>query len=162
SQADLDALQRVGDGGLSAIATNGAADIVDQILGVTSVRGATLVGDGPMTGPAVELLSAQGPTVAIGAANVAAQDSATGGPPPAGIGEANAVPPQDVAPLLAGVLGNPRGRFDDGVVAGIEASTGRLWRLTSALTADERTALTGAQYTAPLREDMLRALSQSV
>ncbi len=34
SQADLDALQRVGDPGLSAIATNGAADIVDQILGV--------------------------------------------------------------------------------------------------------------------------------
>ncbi len=34
SQADLDALQRVGDPGLSAIATRGAADIVDQILGV--------------------------------------------------------------------------------------------------------------------------------
>ena len=34
AQADLDALQRVGDAGLSAIATNGAADIVDQILGV--------------------------------------------------------------------------------------------------------------------------------
>ena len=40
--------------------------------------------------------------------------------------------------------------------------TGRLWGLTSALTTDERTGLTGAQYTAPLREDMLRALSQSV
>ena len=34
AQADLDALQRVGDAGLSAIATNGAADIVDQILGI--------------------------------------------------------------------------------------------------------------------------------
>ena len=51
AQADLDALQRVGDPGLSAIATNGAGDIVDQILGVTSTRGATLVGDGPLTGP---------------------------------------------------------------------------------------------------------------
>ena len=38
---------------------------------------------------------------------------------------------------------------------------GRLWGLTSALTNDDRTGLTGIQYTAPLREDMLRALSQS-
>jgi len=275
SQADLDALQRVGDGGLNAIATNGAADIVDQILGVKSIRGATLVGDGPLTGAAVELLSAQGPTVAIGAANVAAQDSASGEPttadvqplryspqlvaapfdptvgaalagagtdpaspsyldpsldipvkhdsaaarrqdalgsllwrglhsdaeprtqiiaPPlawslqaddaqailtaasstihaglavprpltAVISEANAVPPQDVAPLPDGALGNPRGRFDNGVVSGIASVTGRLQGLTSALTTDERTGLTGGQYTAPLREDMLRALSQSV
>ena len=40
--------------------------------------------------------------------------------------------------------------------------TGRLWGLTAALTVDPRTGLTGMQYTAPLREDMLRALSQSV
>ena len=80
AQADLDALQRVGDPGLSAIATNGAGDIVDQILGIRSTRGATLVGDGPLTGPAVQLLSAQGPTVAIAAANVSAQDSDTGEP----------------------------------------------------------------------------------
>ena len=78
------------------------------------------------------------------------------------IAEANAVPPQDLAPLPDGALGNPRGRFDDGVVSGIAAVTGRLWGLTSALTTDQRTGLTGAQYTAPLREDMLRALSQSV
>src|SRR4029079_16367175 len=45
---------------------------------------------------------------------------------------------------------------------GIAAVTGRLGGLTSALTTDERTGLTGTQYTAPLREDMLRALSQSV
>jgi len=283
SQADLDALQRVGDPGLSAIATKGAADIVDQILGVASTRGATLVGDGPLTGPAVELLSAQGPTVAIAAANLTALgppppgsgDSATGEPatadvrpvrytpqlaaapfdptvgaalagagtepaspsyldpsldipvkhdsqlarrqdalgsllwrglhpdteprtqilaPPlawslhpddaqsiltavastihaglavarpltAVIAEANAVPPQDLAPLPDGAMGNPRGRFDDGVVSGISSVTGRVWGLTSALTTDGRTGLTGAQYTAPLREDMLRALSQSV
>ena len=283
SQADLDALQRVGDPGLSAIATKGAADIVDQILGVASTRGATLVGDGPLTGPAVELLSAQGPTVAIAAANLTALgppppgsgDSATGEPatadvrpvrytpqlaaapfdPTVGaalagagtepaspsyldpsldipvkhdsqlarrqdalgsllwrglhpdteprtqilaaplawslhpddaqsiltavastihaglavarpltavIAEANAVPPQDLAPLPDGAMGNPRGRFDDGVVSGISSVTGRVWGLTSALTTDGRTGLTGAQYTAPLREDMLRALSQSV
>jgi hypothetical protein len=275
SQADLDALQRVGDPGLSAIATNAAADIVDQILGVQSTRGATLVGDGTLTGPAVELLSAQGPTVAIGAANAGAQDSATGEPAtadvqpvrytphlvaapfdptvgaalagagtepaspsyldpslaipvnhdsriarrqdalasllwrglhtdteprtqilapplvwslqaddaqailtavastihsglavarplPAVIAETNALPAQDLAPPPNGAIGDPRGRFDDGVVSGIAAVTGRLWGLTSALTTDERTGLTGAQYTAPLREDMLRALSQSV
>src|SRR5262245_41245417 len=275
AQADLDALRRVGDPGLSAIATKSAGDIVDQILGITSTRGATLIGDGPLTGPAVELLSAQGPTVAIGAANSAAEDSATGEPatadvrprrytpqvaaapfdpaigaalagagidpaspsyldpsldipvkhdsqvarrqdalgsllwrglhpdiqprsqilsPPlawslqpedaqailtsvastihaglaaprpltAVIAEANALPPQNIAPRPGTALGNPRGRFDDGVVSGIATVTGRLWGLTAALTTDERTGLTGTQYTAPLREDMLRALSQSV
>ena len=80
AQADLDALRRVGDSGLSGIATNGAGGIVDQLLGIASIRGASLVGDGPLTGPAVELLSAQGPTVAIGAADFPAQDSATGEP----------------------------------------------------------------------------------
>ena len=34
--------------------------------------------------------------------------------------------------------------------------------LTNAMNDDPRTGLTGAEYTAPLREDMLRALSQSV
>jgi hypothetical protein len=53
-------------------------------------------------------------------------------------------------------------RFDNGVTSGIAAITGRLWGLTSALTVDQRTGLTGTQYTAPLREDMLRALSRSV
>jgi hypothetical protein len=275
SQADLDALQRVGDAGLSGIATKGAGDIVDQILGISSTRGATLVGDGPLTARAVELLSAQGPTVAIGAANSRAQDAATGAPatadirplrytpqvvaapfdptvgaalagagnepaspsyldpsleipvkhdtvvarrqdalgsllwrglhtdteprtqilaPPlawslsaddaqavltavastihaglavprpltAVIAEANALPSDDLTPLPDGALGSPRGRFDDGVVSGLATVTGRLWGLSAALTTDERTGLTGAQYTAPLREDMLRALSQSV
>jgi hypothetical protein len=37
----------------------------------------------------------------------------------------------------------------------------RLWGLNAALTTDTRTGLTGLQYTAPLREDMLRALSQT-
>ena len=275
SQADLDALQRVGDKGLSAIATKSAADIVDQIVGVTSTRGATLVGDGPLTAPTVELLSVQGPTVAIAAANSAAQDSATGEPAtadvrpvryttevaatpfdpavgaalggagtepaspsyldpsldipvkhdsqvarrqdaigsllwrglhpdteprtqilspplawnlapddaqailtavastihaglavarplPAVIAEANAIPSQDLTSPPEDALGNPRGRFNDGVVSGIAATTARLWGLSGVLATDERTGLTGAQYTAPLREDMLRALSQTV
>jgi hypothetical protein len=54
-----------------------------------------------------------------------------------------------------------RGRFDDDVTGEIAGQVGRLWGLTSALSTDERTGLTGVQYTAPLREDMLRALSQS-
>lgn len=80
AQADLDALQRVGDAGLNSAATGAAGDIIDQILGVTSVRGATILGDGPLTQPAVDLLSGQGSTVAIAAADCTAQDSATGEP----------------------------------------------------------------------------------
>ncbi len=289
AQADLDALHRVADPGLSAIATNSAGDIVDQILGIASVRGASLIGDGPLTAPAVQLLSGLGPrpegrggqTVAIGAANLDTAGSASDangytGPPAtadvtplrytpqlvaapfdpavgaalAGMGtnpvtpsyldpalaiplqhdsvvarrqdalgallwrglspdiaprteilmppmmwglqpddaqailttvasainaglaqprpltaviaEANTVAPQDLAPPPQSGSGGPRGRFDDAVVSGIGAVTGRLWGLTAALTADARTGLTGLQYTAPLREDMLRALSLSV
>ncbi len=54
-----------------------------------------------------------------------------------------------------------RGRFDDDVVATIAAQMQRLRGLDAALTTDPRTGLTGRQYTAPLREDMLRALSQT-
>ena len=274
AQADLDALHRVADPGLSAAATTGAADIVDQILGVTSTRGASILGDGPLTAGAVQLLSAQGPTVALAAANLSGPDEADGGQPAtadtapvrftpnvvaapfdpavgaalAGMGadpetpsylnpslsipvkqdsavarrldalgallwrsldptiaprgqilmppmmwdasaedtaavltavattirsglavprplsavldEANAV--HGGIPLPAPEAGNTRGRFDDGVVSGIAATAARLWGLTSALTTDDRTGLTGPQYTAPLREDLLRALSLSV
>ncbi|MGV0791299.1 hypothetical protein [Mycolicibacterium sp. XJ1819] len=280
AQADVDALHRVGQPQLNAIATRTAGDIVDQILGVASVRGASLLGAGPLTGPAVQLLSAQGPTVAVGAADlpvfgdsddggfvgapqtadvtpvrytpqvvsapfdpavgaalaamgadpitpsyldpaldialqhdspVARRQSAVGAvlwrvlrpdlaprtqilmPPPtwsvgpedaqailttvatafnAGLAQprplteviagGNAVPPGDAAPLPDAALGNPRGHFDDAVVSGIGTVTDRLAGLTAALTTDVRTGLTGLGYTAPLREDMLRALSQSV
>ena len=76
AQADLDALQRVGDPGLNNFSTVGAADLVDQILGVTSVRGAALVGDGQLTTRVADLLGAQGPTVAIAAADCTAQECA--------------------------------------------------------------------------------------
>ncbi|MCW2690977.1 MAG: hypothetical protein JWR37_5867 [Mycobacterium sp.] len=273
AQADLDALQRVGDPGLSASATNGSGDIVDQILGIPSTRGATLVADGALTRTAVDLLSAQGPTVAVAAAESTAQDSA-GEPatpditprrytpqvatapfdptvaaalagagtdpvspsyldqsldvplghdspiarrqdalgsmlwrglqpgteprsqilmPPmawslqpedaqsiltalattihaglaqprplaAMIAETAAIPPDAQQPVPE-TTGTQRGRIDDAITGGIGVQTGRLWGLTAALTADARTGLTGTQYTAPLREDMLRALSQSV
>jgi hypothetical protein len=274
AQADLDALQRVSDAGLSAIATNGAGDIVDQILGITSTRGATIVGDGPLTGPAANLLTAQGSTVAIAAAECSAQDSATGQPVTANVAPSRlsaqlvtapfdptvgaalaaagtdpaapsyldhslAVPlkhdsltarrqdalgsmmwlglspeteprtqilvpplswnlqPADAQAILTALAttlhagltgprplaeviaeaeaaarpaqqlwdmsgGPQRGRIDDAVASDVAGQVGRLWGLTSALTADARTGLTGTQYTAPLREDMLRALSQSV
>jgi hypothetical protein len=275
AQADLGALARVGDPGLSSIATNGAGDIVDQILGVTSTRGATLVGDGPLTASAIQLLAAQGSTVAVAAASLTTQDAANGEPAatdvapvrytpevvtapfdptvgaamagmgtapwtpsyldpgldipvnhdsvvarrqdalasllwrsltssaeprtqilmppmdwglqaddaaailstvattiraglatprplPVVITETEAVPAQDTRPLPAGAAGNPRAGFDDTVTSGIAGTSGRLWGLTAALTTDQRTGLTGTQYTAPLREDLLRALSQSV
>jgi hypothetical protein len=274
AQADLDALQRVNDPGLSAIATNSVGDIVDRILDVSSTRGATLLPDGPLTGSAVNLLSANDSTVAIAAADLSAQDSASDAPaavdtgprrlspqvvvapfdPAVGAALAGAgtdpivptyldssltvrlahdsdtarrqdalgsifwhalqrdaapraqilVPPatwnlpaddaqgiltalatsirsglavprplpaviaeaaaRNEPPGAAGALGGSdpaRGRFNDDVTAEIAGQVGRLWGLTSALSTDERTGLTGVQYTAPLREDMLRALSQS-
>ncbi len=269
--ADLNALQRVNDPGLSAIATTAVAGIVDRILDVPSTRGATLLPDGPLTDRAVTLLSAGDSTVAIAAADLTAQDltgdtSASVDTAPrrlspqvvvapfdpavgaalAGTGTSPAVPtyldssltvrlahdsetarrqdalgsmfwhplqhdaaprtqllvppatwnlraedaqgiltalatsihsglavPRPLPALLAeaasraqpqqpaGDFPSARGRFADGVIAGIAGQVGHLWGLTSALTTDERTGLTGIQYTAPLREDMLRALSQS-
>jgi hypothetical protein len=271
AQADLDALQRVNDPGLSAAATNSVGGIVDRILDVPSTRGATLLPDGPLTGRTVDVLSANDSTVAIAAGDLTAQDSASDNPAGvdtapkrlsplvvvapfdpavgaalAGAGNNPTVPTyldpslnvrlshdsstarrqdalgsifwhalqRDAAPrtqLLvppatwnlqaddaqvimtalattirsglavprplpavvaeaaarteppeqAGNDGSSRGRFSDDVTAIIAAQVGRLWGLTSALSTDERTGLTGVQYTAPLREDMLRALSQS-
>lgn len=272
AQADLDAVQRIGDAGLSAIATSSAGDIVDQILGITSVRGATLIPDGSVTRRTVDLLSANGNSVVIGPANTGATEDSTAGaaataatapqrlstqvvvaPFAPAVGAALAAAGSDpVAPTyLDGALAVPlrhdsdaarrqdalgamlwrglrprvgprtevllppanwnlrsddaqailttlatairsglavprplptliadaqavggppqptaadtaqRGRFDDAVITRIAGDLGRLWGLTAALTTDARTGLTGIGYTAPLREDMLRAVSQS-
>src|SRR6201995_1064689 len=274
AQADLDAVQRVADAGLSAIATSSAADIVDQILGVTTVRGATLIPDGSLTRRTVDLLNANGNDVVIAAAESSAEDSAAAAPTPpstaplrlspqvvvapfdpavgaafaatgsdpvaptylnaalavrlqhdsdtarrqdalgsmlwrtlqpsvapraeillpptnwklrsddagailttlatairsglavprplpALIGAASATPPVTGTPQLPGVDAGERGRFDNRVVATIADQVGRLWELTAALTTDPRTGLNGVSYTAPLREDMLRAVSQA-
>jgi hypothetical protein len=268
AQADLDALHRLGDGGLSTAATTNGADLVDRILGVTSLRGVTILGDGPLTDGAVALLDSQGPTVAIAAADssvagtgapftadttverlspqvvltpfdpaVGAALAAVGTDParPSYLDAALSVPvdhdspvarrqdamaallwrtlqpgvepraqillpplkwspqPDDARAILT-ALGNAvrsglatprplgtmiadsvaapqseapqlatdvRGRFDDDVVETIGGELNRLGELTPALTTDPRTGLTGQQYTAPLREDMLRALSQT-
>jgi len=271
AQADLDALQRVKDRGLSAFATNSVGDIVDRILDVTSTRGATLLPDGPLTSGAVDLLNTNDNTVAISAADASAPDSGTDSPAAIDTAPRRLSPQVVVAPFdpavgaaLAGAGTNPivptyvdssltvrlahdsntarrqdalgsifwhalerdsaprtqilvppaswnlqtedaqviltalattirsglavprplpaviadatshtnlpesapaptpgRGRFSDEVTTDITGEVGRLWGLTSALTTDDRTGLTGIQYTAPLREDMLRALSQS-
>lgn len=266
AQADLDALARVGDPGLNAIAVTSPGDIVDGILNVTSTRGAVLLGDGRLTAPAVDLLAAQGDSVVITAGDCSAQDYTTTDVSPRRLGPDVVAAPFDpavgaalaalgtdpVAPtyldpslavrlqhdsavarrqdalgsmlwrglesgatprteiLMPPAFWNPRvddaqsvltalatalrsglavprplpaviadaraatgtplrppteapaaGRFDAGVVATAAAEIGRLWGLTAALTIDTRTGLTGEQYTAPLREDMLRALSQS-
>jgi hypothetical protein len=271
AQADLDAVQRVGDPTLSATATSATGGIVDQILGINSVRGVTLMADGSLTSRTVDLLSASGAPVVIAAADISAHDSATGSPatadttprrvsqdlvaapfdPTVGAALAAAgtdpvaptyldaslavrlrhdsrtarrqdalgsmlwrglqpdvtprtqilVPPttwslqsDEAAAILSTlatavrsglavprplpaliadattVTGPPqpvpantaeRGRFDHSVITQIAVEVHRLGDLTSALTTDDRTGLTGAAYTAPLREDMLRALSQS-
>jgi hypothetical protein len=274
AQADLDAVQRVNDPGLSAIATTSANSIIDKILDVSSIRGATLVPDSPLTGRTVKLLSANENTVAIAAADLSAaeaqgssgsgvdtaprrlspqvmvapfdpavgaalagagttpgvptyldssltvrlgHDSATARrqdalgsifwhaldrdeprsqilvppstwnlqaddaqviltaltttirsglavprPLPAVVADANQAAQARVDPQgEVGAYTSAPGQFTDDVTAGITGQVGRLWGLTSSLMTDDRTGLTGVQYTAPLREDMLRALSQS-
>ncbi|MDT5145759.1 MAG: hypothetical protein QOC58_404 [Mycobacterium sp.] len=271
AQADLDALQRVNDPGLSAAATTDVGNVVDRILDVPSTRGATLLPDGPLTNRAVNLLSGNDSTVAIAAGNLSAQDSGNDPPQSADTAPRRLSPQVVVAPFdpavgaaLAGAGTNPevptyldssltirlshdsetarrqdalgsifwhslqrddaprtqllvppptwtlraddahiilaalstairsglavprplpaviaeaasrteppdptgaapsaRGQFNGDITADIAGQVGRLWGLTSALTTDERTGLTGVQYTAPLREDMLRALSQA-
>lgn len=270
AQADLDALQRVNDPGLSSTAIVSNGEIIDRILDVTSVRGAALLPDGPLTGRAVTLLNANDATVAVAAADLSAQDAADPvsadvaprrlspqvvaapfdpavGAALAGAGTNPTVPtyldpslairvnhdsltarrqdalgamlwrsltpdaaprtqilvppavwslPGDDAqfiltalatsihsglavprplpalvadaaariepPVPPGAYPSERGRFSDDITGQIAGQVGRLWKLTSALMTDERTGLTGPQYTAPLREDMLRALSESV
>ena len=273
AQADLDAVQRVGDPGLGTIATSSAGEVVDQILGVTAVHGATLIPDGSLTRGALNLLSANGNTVVIAAADSSAEDpaaapasvdttprrlspqvviapfdpavgaafAAAGSDPvaptylnaalavpiqhdsdtarredalgsmlwrtlqpgvtpraevllpptnwklrsddagailttlatairsglavprplPSLIADASAIPPVTGTPQLPGPSASERGRLDNDVVAKIADEVGRLWGLTAALATDARTGLTGVSYTAPLREDMLRAISQA-
>ncbi|MFM9035585.1 MAG: hypothetical protein ACKOQ4_15120 [Mycobacterium sp.] len=92
-------------------------------------------------------------------ANTVRAGLATPRPLDALIAEAAAVPPdgQGGPDLPTDVPG----RFDDDVIDTIRAAANRQAGLTAALTTDTRTGLTGPQYTAPLREDMLRALSQT-
>ncbi|EUA56606.1 hypothetical protein I553_8654 [Mycobacterium xenopi 4042] len=270
AQADLDAVQRVADPGLTAAATSSAADIVDQILGISSVRGAALMPDGPLTPRVIDLLNSTGIPVTVAAADISELDgvnrapatadlvprrlaptwrshrstrpSAPHWPPPVStrarrptwgraggtaaprfghrappgragldvvaqfatqrraarpdpdatgglefvrhrrpshphhLGHLDSVWIGGSAPTASrdrrhpgGRHGTPpirtdtaaHGRFDDDVTAQIAAEAGRVWGLTAALTSDARTGLTGAAYTAPLREDMLRAVSQS-
>lgn len=259
AQADLGALQQISATGLGTTATAGAADVVDAILGVSSLRGATILGDGQLTADAAALLESQGPTTVIspgtGGGDLSARrlspqlvalpfDPAVGGAlaavgtdpgvpayltgplqvradgdspvarresavaaalwrtlqpgleprseilvPPMKWGPqaddarailtavANAVRAGLATPLpLANVItdaasaaadentqlpSDVEGRFDDDVIATIGGQLGRLGQLTPALMTDPRTGVTGAQYIAPLREDMLRALSQT-
>jgi hypothetical protein len=275
AQADLRALQQVGDAGLNGTATSEAGPIVNQILGITSVPGATLLGDSPLTAQAVQLLSGQpDPTVAIAVAPasdsgesgestaadtspkrysakvtaahfdpaVAATLAAAGRVPiapgyldpalkvplahdsevarrqdamaavlwrglspdteprtqvlmppfawdlapddaqavltavatamhaglatplslPDLINQTRALPADSVQPSPTQSSGDPRSHVSDAITEHIGNVTDRIWGLNAALTVDTQTGLTGDQFTAPLREDMLRALSQSV
>ncbi|MGB6208926.1 MAG: hypothetical protein WBF82_18450, partial [Mycobacterium sp.] len=82
-------------------------------------------------------------------------------PLPALIADASATPPASAPLPRSGAEAGERGRFDNRVVATIANEVNRLAGLTAALTADARTGLTGVGYTAPLREDMLRTVSQA-
>lgn len=272
AQADLDAVQRIGDPGLSTTATSAAGDIVDQILGVVAVRGTTLIPDGSLSRRAVDLLSANGNTVVVAPADSSVGDSNSPLPPtpdtaprrlspqvvlapfdpaigaafaaagtdpvaPAYLNSALSIRlrhdsdvarrqdalssmlwralqpkisprpqvflpptnwnlrPDDAGavmttlatairsglavprplPMLIGEAStvpadhgteqppdaDVRGRFTDTVITKITGEMTRLAGLTAALTTDARTGLTGVSYTAPLREDMLRAVSQA-
>lgn len=263
AQADLGALHRAGSPALAGAATGTGSEIVDRILGVTSVRGATVLADGPLTDDALSLLDGQDGTAVIAADPDPTPRRLTGavtmipfapavGAALAGVGTDPAVPdylpallptatgvpigqdspvarrqdaigallwqlltpeasprtqilvppakwspqPDDARlilstmanalrsglatarPLVAaltetaglptapevppsGLADSDVGRVDDDVVGAIAADMGRLGGLEAALTTDARTGLTGAQYTAPLREDMLRALSRT-
>ncbi len=268
AQASLGALQRIGDARLTEFTMSGSADVVQQILGVPPVLGATLTGDEPLTDNIVDLLGAQGSTVAVAAAEPGGDDAGTpalaprrlsatvvAAPFDPAVGAAlaaagddpvtpsyldsglvvplhhdslaarrqNAVSamvwraltpdaetrlqllmpplvwglqpadaqsilaafasaihtglaiPRPLPAVIAETAGDPQppapldraagtdapGRFDDEVVARVAGQIPRVWGLTAALTTNQQTGLTGPQYTAPLREDMLRALSQA-
>jgi hypothetical protein len=257
AQADLGALHRVGSPELNVAATRTGADIVDQILGVTSTRGVTVLGDGPLTDTGLALLDGQDGTVVVAASSdpeprrlsarvtlapfepaVGAALAAVGTDPavPGYLDPETEIPltrdspvarrqdavaavlwhlltpdalprsqilvppakwspqpedarlilstlsnslraglaiPRPLAAVIAAAAAVPpatepaeepaedRGRFDDEVIGSIAGEISRLKGLETALTTDTRTGLTGPRYTAPLREDMLRALSQT-
>ncbi len=124
AQADLDAVQRVGDPGLSATATSGAGDIVDQILGVAAVRGATLIPDGSLTRRSVDLLSANGNTVVIAAADFAAGDSSAPAPPTADTAPRRLSPQVVTAPFdpaVGAAFGGDRHRSGRAHLPGLRA-----------------------------------------
>lgn len=78
------------------------------------------------------------------------------------VAEANAQPGSDTQALADNSQGDPRARISDSVITQMGKLTDRTWGLTAALTTDSQTGLTGNQFTAPLREDILRALTQSI
>ena len=274
AQADLDSLARVHDSRLDEIALGKPAEIVDQILNVSSIRGAVVLGEGRLTAGAANLIGEQGTAVVITAGDCSARDtldsaSTTTDVTPRRLSGQLVVVPYDpaVGAALAALGTDPvtpsyldgslgvrlnhdsalarrqdalgsilwrglefpesagaardeilippaywRPRADDAravlatmatalrsglavarpltevlaeaadvtaapehplppdqlssgfgpdILGTIADQAGRLGGLTAALTTDTRTGLTGDQYTAPLAEDLLRALSQS-
>ncbi|MGH3723783.1 MAG: DUF6049 family protein [Mycobacterium sp.] len=266
AQASLDAVAQMDDEGLAHQATIGAADVLDQILGIPSLRGATVLGDDHLSKAGIDLLGAQGPTVAVSAlpsgqerppdfAPRRVSDTVVAAPFDPAVGAAlsaagrapttpeyvpeslrfalhhdsraarmqdaigamawQALTPQETprqaillpaatwdlsdvearailsaaSTLLHTGLAMPRplptvvgearasaqanpvdtafgvdspDSVDDWVSQELGDEMRRLWGMTAALTVDARTGLTGAQYTDPLRQDALRAVSQGV
>ncbi|OAK51829.1 DUF6049 family protein [Rhodococcoides kyotonense] len=78
AQVDLDAIGNVGDATLAASALESPSDIVDSILGVTSVRDVVWSASGQLGAPAAAALRSTGPTTALLADNSIAPAAAGG------------------------------------------------------------------------------------
>lgn len=266
AQASLHSVSVMNDAGISEMVTTGASDTVDQILGIESLRGVTVLTHGSLTLSGAGLLSGTGPATAISAAPQRDGDQIDIGPrrlserlvaapfePSVGAALSavgitattpdyvpttsrfalqhdsrtarlqdalgamawRALSPDEAARdqlLVPSATWNPSGDearevlsaaatllhthlaaprplpdviLGAGVTTATEAVDGefltpspdtvddwvsrdlgnemrRLWALTAALSTDARTGLTGVQFTAPLRQDALRAVSRAV
>ncbi len=78
AQVDLAALSRVGDPSLTRSALESPADIVDTILGVTSLRDVTWPDAGVLDEASAQTLHGLGPTTTLLAANAVESPSASG------------------------------------------------------------------------------------
>ncbi|CAM3167447.1 DUF6049 domain-containing protein [Prescottella defluvii] len=78
AQVDLEALSRVGDPSLIASALQSPSDIVDSILGVTSLRNVTWPDSGVLDDTSAQMLHGLGPTTTLLAANAVESTSSSG------------------------------------------------------------------------------------
>ena len=75
AQAGLDSLSTIGDEELSTTAVNGAADIVDALLGVESARDVTIPAVGTLSTAGRDVLTSQGRTAAAVASSAVEPDT---------------------------------------------------------------------------------------
>ncbi|MGF7122063.1 DUF6049 family protein [Rhodococcus sp. BE178] len=78
AQVDLAALSRVDDPSLTASALQSPSDIVDSILGVTSLRNVTWPDSGVLDDSSAQMLHSRGPTTTLLAANAVESTQSSG------------------------------------------------------------------------------------